>query len=362
MSKKELLAVIKYSGAFIAWVIGSGFATGQEILQFFGSYGLKSVAVLAVNLIGFAVLGVIMLTEGFKNKNEPDFDHYRYYCGKYIGRVYSVIIPITLILIISVLLSAAGATLNQYYSINRYLGSAVMAALILGAYLVGFERLVKIVSSVSPFVILFVVFVGGYTVIKDRAAIVCVSDCTERLAEFNAAPHWAVSSVLYLSLNFLCGSTYYTALGRSSETKRAAGMGALIGSVVLLITITLINFAILLNAGDIVNVSVPTLFLASKISGVFGAVFSAVLLLGMFSSCSTMVWSFCSGFFKKDSRKNKIFSVFTVIVCGLLGLVPFGKLVSVAYPMIGYSGLVFIAAVLYKGIYNLKKKFISSLS
>lgn len=35
-------AVLKFSGAFIAWVIGSGFATGQEVLQFFTSYGYRS--------------------------------------------------------------------------------------------------------------------------------------------------------------------------------------------------------------------------------------------------------------------------------------------------------------------------------
>ena len=27
--------VLKTAGAFMAWVIGSGFATGQEVLQFF---------------------------------------------------------------------------------------------------------------------------------------------------------------------------------------------------------------------------------------------------------------------------------------------------------------------------------------
>jgi uncharacterized membrane protein YkvI len=27
------------AGAFIAWIMGSGFATGQEIFQFFTSYG-----------------------------------------------------------------------------------------------------------------------------------------------------------------------------------------------------------------------------------------------------------------------------------------------------------------------------------
>ena len=34
--------VIKIMGAYVAWVMGSGFATGQEILQFFTSYGYYS--------------------------------------------------------------------------------------------------------------------------------------------------------------------------------------------------------------------------------------------------------------------------------------------------------------------------------
>ena len=31
--------VVKLAGAYIAFTIGSGFATGQEVLQFFTSYG-----------------------------------------------------------------------------------------------------------------------------------------------------------------------------------------------------------------------------------------------------------------------------------------------------------------------------------
>ena len=33
--------VIKIAGAYVAWVMGSGFATGQEILQFFTSYRIN---------------------------------------------------------------------------------------------------------------------------------------------------------------------------------------------------------------------------------------------------------------------------------------------------------------------------------
>ena len=41
-SRCSIRNVVTFAGAFIAWIIGSGFATGQEILQFFTSYGSVS--------------------------------------------------------------------------------------------------------------------------------------------------------------------------------------------------------------------------------------------------------------------------------------------------------------------------------
>ena len=45
MSKHDvsLKTVIKFAGAFTAFLIGSGFATGQEVLQYFASYGYLGV-------------------------------------------------------------------------------------------------------------------------------------------------------------------------------------------------------------------------------------------------------------------------------------------------------------------------------
>ncbi len=37
---RDLLLTFRLSGAYCAFLIGSGFATGQEILQFFAGYGL----------------------------------------------------------------------------------------------------------------------------------------------------------------------------------------------------------------------------------------------------------------------------------------------------------------------------------
>ena len=343
-------AVIKYTGAFVAWVIGSGFATGQEALQFFSSYGYLSYGVLLINLIGFLFLGQVLLITGFEHKTEESFNHFKYFCGERIGTIYSWLIPFTLILIMPVLLSGAGSTLNEYYGINQYFGSAVMAVLVLCTYLIGFERLIKIVSAIGPVIIIFSLLVGTITIANDYSSFSEVPIYQSRLSELQTAPHWSISAVLYLSLNFLSGSVYFTELGKSADNRKDAKYGALFGAVAIILNIAVMNTAILLNAENISTLAIPVLYLAKKISYILGAVFSIVLILGMFSSCSAMIWSVCSRFTIGGKRGNRIFAVFITIFTFVLSLFSFSELIGVFYPLVGYVGLLFIGSVIYNGI------------
>ena len=60
--------VFRCAGGFVAWVIGSGFATGQEVLQFFTSYGFASYAIILINLIGFLMVGTTLLKTGHNHR------------------------------------------------------------------------------------------------------------------------------------------------------------------------------------------------------------------------------------------------------------------------------------------------------
>lgn len=53
-------------------------ATGQEIFQFFTSYGYKSFALIAIDLAGFVVVGGMLLTAGFRHKDEDGFSPARF--------------------------------------------------------------------------------------------------------------------------------------------------------------------------------------------------------------------------------------------------------------------------------------------
>lgn len=122
---------IRIAGAFIAWVIGSGFATGQEMLRFYASFGLYGYGAVAVNLVGFLGMAYLLMRTGFEHKKEPGFNHFPFFCGQRLGLVYTWLIIATLILLMPVLVAGAGATLYEYYRVPQPLGSAVMTTAIL---------------------------------------------------------------------------------------------------------------------------------------------------------------------------------------------------------------------------------------
>ena len=99
--------VFKIAGAFVACVIGSGFATGQEVLQFYSAFGLKSFGVLAITMGTFILFGFLLMRNGFRMGDDPEISHFERYCGPRLGRVYDRLLTISLLVSLRL---CAGAT------------------------------------------------------------------------------------------------------------------------------------------------------------------------------------------------------------------------------------------------------------
>ena len=80
--------VISFAGAFIAFLIGSGFATGQEVLQYFTSYGYFGMAGVLVVYLLFLYVGINFITVGQEQNFPKGSDIFRYYCGKSLGTFF----------------------------------------------------------------------------------------------------------------------------------------------------------------------------------------------------------------------------------------------------------------------------------
>ncbi len=85
-----------------------------------------------------------------------------------------------------------------------------------------------------------------------------------------------------------------------------------------------------------------------------------MLILGIFSACSAMMWTVCSKFRDDDVKKSRMFAVCMVVVVFFLSLFSFSGLMSVLYPFIGYMGLVYMFCVLRKGVLQRRKRAVSA--
>lgn len=81
-SSSKFSNVLKLAGAFAAFIMGSGYQSGQEIIQFFSSYGYLGILGGFISMFLFAWSALACMSYGFKNKQNAEqigkhpFDHW----------------------------------------------------------------------------------------------------------------------------------------------------------------------------------------------------------------------------------------------------------------------------------------------
>ena len=119
LEKLDIRAAAGITGAYVAYMIGSGFSTGQEILQYFACYGMAGLfsILLCMGLLIFAAVSFIRA--GYREKFQNPADVYVYYCGKRLGRAYHYFTTVSIYLCFIVMVAAAGAAAFRHIPHNR---------------------------------------------------------------------------------------------------------------------------------------------------------------------------------------------------------------------------------------------------
>ena len=166
--KMNIGQIIAIGGAFMGFVIGSSFASGQECMQYFTGFGLLgSIGAGIIALILYVWFVSVIVEDGRKLKLDNSGKMFNFYLGKYLGFALEWFTPIMLFFVYSMMISGAGSTFEEYYGMNGNIGRAIMIIASLGTVLLGLDKLVKIVGYIAPvlLVILLLKSLGILTVI-----------------------------------------------------------------------------------------------------------------------------------------------------------------------------------------------------
>ena len=164
--------VIIMGGAFIGLLIGSGFTTGQEIMQYFVSFGNMGYAAIIMMFVLFVYVGSSFVAVGYEQKFDEPKNIYQYYCGKYIGTFFDYFSVIFLFMSFWVMVAGAGAAFNQQFGLPNWVGGVVMGTATLITLYFGFSRLVDIIGSIGPVVSVLAILLGIAGIMIDRKSVV----------------------------------------------------------------------------------------------------------------------------------------------------------------------------------------------
>ncbi len=356
--KSSMGSVLTVAGTYIAFAIGSGFATGQEVLQYFTVFGAGAFAGLLIYFIGGALMDTEFITIGQKEQFERKNGVYRYYCGKYVGTFYDYFTNLFVYMSYVVMCSGAGAALNQHYGLPSWVGVVLLAAAAGLTVTLGLEKIAAIIGKIGPALIIITILICIPNIFNGASSISQGMDLAPKLDFIKAADSWWLSVFNYLGFGILWMVSFLPAYGKTLNSTKQAAAGQVLGVALFTVTALIVVLAMFSNMASMEGSQIPILTLASNLSPAFGSIFAIIILLGIYSSAVPLLYGPATRFVDEKTAKGKTVMVILALVGAAIALLlPFNELLNIIYTVNGYVGIIFILLVILKVIVrNIQKK------
>lgn len=337
--------VLKMGSAFIGIIVGAGFASGKEVLQYFTSFGLLGIIGAIISTALFAYLGMVLTRIGSRMRTTSHKEVVYKISGRYLGIIVDYIIIFTLFGVGVVMIAGAGANLNQQFGLPPFFGSLLVVVLVMLTVMLNVDKVVGVIGSITPFLILAVVLVSIYCLTTMDTSFAVLDPIAQGVK--TTLPNWFISSINYVSFNIAVGASMTLVMGGTEKDEKIAAWGGLVGGLGLGILILLSHLAIFAKIETVGNAEMPMLAIINDVSPILG-IFMAFVLYGMiFNTAVGMFYSFGARFIKTDTKKFNVFVFITLIIGFGLSFVGFTDLVAYFYPTMGYLGLFLVAALIF---------------
>ncbi|HOL16985.1 MAG TPA: hypothetical protein PLY40_01720 [Bacillota bacterium] len=344
--KKETGKLIKKRSAltvaavYMGTVVGAGFASGQEILQFFGYFGLWGMAGLALATFLFGFFGAKIMLLAYRIKATSFKGVVDAVGGRYLGPLINFFITFFLFGILVAMVAGTGAIFQQEFGLPPAFGLAIMAALSALTVIAGLSRVVDTISAVVPFLIAAVLGVGLYILLSAPVDLSWSSPAGATL------PHWPLSGLAYVSYNFTLAVPLLAPLGTLTGPQ-ALQKGAYLGALGLGVCALVILLALLAGAPAVTGFEIPMLAVAGRASPLVRLAYTLVLAAEIYTTAISSLYGFISRLAPAGSFWFKPLTVLVAAASFFAGRLGFAKIVATVYPAMGLAGFFFLAALAY---------------
>lgn len=345
-----------FAGAFVSMCVGASFGTGQELLQFFASYGVFGALGAILAVLASAALLFVGIHDARKYKITSGEKLFIHYGGNIIGRILYWFTILSMLLSASLLLSGAGTTMNLYFGVPPFIGSLLVAVFVTVSVLLGLNRLVDILGRLAVLIILFMVVVSLISILHPVDGFTAGSALALADTEvYRPAGNWLMSGFMYFTWCIIIFAAYATNLAsQTTESVTVQNRGLILGHVGFAACASFPTLAIVANYSVAGSSAIPNIALARMIHPVLGVFFSIVVIICIYTTICPYLWTVAFSVAKtEDCKRYKVVSVVCIII-GLLGsfMGSFQQIVSVVTGLSARVGYVYLACMIFTKLFR----------
>lgn len=342
--KNKKVTAFQVAGTYIGTIVGAGFASGQEILQFFVSFGIWGFAGLVIVTLLFIYFGYIVMELGWKLNVSSHLPIVTKVGGRVIGRFSDIVITFFLFGALTAMIAGSGALFHQEFNLHPMLGSLLMVSITVITVIGGFNSIINSISMIAPFLILSALLVSIVTIISGPPLSEINIGNIERPFMLR---NWLWSAILYISYNIVPSMSILGPLGREAGNRKTIRKGALLGGLGLGIGSAAIFLTLYINADSVKNLEVPMIMIARRISPVVQILYAIALLAEIYTSAVGDLYGFAARICNISTKK----ATYVILVCSVVAffasLAGFSNMVKYLYPAVGYCGVLALICLIY---------------
>jgi len=341
--KNQWFKVVQIAAVYVGTVVGAGFATGREIVEFFTQYGIYGMLGILICGFFFIHLGAKMMIISKKINANSYQDLNLFLFGRSFGPVINFFMLVVLFGVTSVMLSGAGAIFEEQLQLSRQMGVIVTIVLTIIAMSFGSKGLFSVNIVVVPLLIIFSLLVAISSFDSHTFSAFHLKQATSF--------KWLISAISYAAFNLAMAEAVLVPLAQEVEDERVVKWGGIVGGATLTFILLSSHFA-LTTLPNVVSFDIPMaeVMKASVIS------FYLIYILVIYGEVFTSVIGNLFGLERHLIRVVSVPRMYIILflLCGafFVSQIGYSSLIAFLYPLFGYMSIVFLALLIIKKVPN----------
>lgn len=333
---------MQVSFTYIGTVVGAGFASGQEILQFFTRYGWMATITIGIATLLFTWLGIkLMLMAGAMNaKSYEDLNHALF--GKRIGSYVSLLTMVSLFGVSTVMLAGAGSVFSEQLDMPYQFGLIFTLTAAYVLLLRGMDAIMAVNSVVVPMMAAF-----SALVVWNAAGTPGAGNWLRLESDYSPLRIWS-APFLYAAFNLTMSQAVLVPLGAKIKNRQALIWGGVLGGITIGFMLMAAHFALASQMPGILQFDIPMGQLIHRAGGLLQWLFLFVIYGEIFTTLLADVYGLCLQVEQRFRQSYQVVLPVVLLVSYAISLIGFKTLISSLYPLFGMLSMVWLVLMMLR--------------